>query len=435
MRATFLLLRWELRRVFSNWRQTVSVFLVPSLVLLISLYAFPVLLNFISSGSIGRGAIVLVDPDPSFISFTEDNAAAGRAYYEIISGGEFSIMIENGEAEKQLKRGRIFVAFSAFPFEGSADDPGFSEAVRHYYARLIEGNTEIGSTAFISITYDRSNPSSHANYLQFETDVFLPYEDYLVRVLGGEYYDSGGGKIFDINRVNPYTTLMGHRSVANPAASRVIPGILVLLAYYCVYSLATDTLAADRQRGFLSKIALTPIGTSSLLAGKAISVMLISSVSSFITLLVLNLSSWVNFSNSQNSLLPFGLMIFPMDLLAVVVTLLTVTFMMTAFCFAVILSLGEIRDVTLNLQIPLIFFLIEFFVHLFRPAGVVIIEYLIPAHNSLMILRDTISGELNVIIFAIVNLINLSLAVFMFVYARNHFTPTAAGISETRRSK
>ena len=435
MRAAFLLLRWELRRVFSNWRQTVSVFLVPSLVLLISLYAFPVLLNFISSGSIGRGAIVLVDPDPSFIAFTGDNAAAGRSNYEIISGREFSIILENGEAEKQLRQGRIFVAFSAFPFEGSTDAPGFSEAVRQYYLRLLEGNTEIGSTAFISITYDRSNPSSYANYLQFEADVFLPYEEYLVRALGGEYYASGGGKIFDINRVNPYTVLMSHRSVANPAASRVIPGILVLLAYYCVYSLAADTLAADRQRGFLSKIALTPIGTSSLLAGKAISVMLVSSISSVITLLVLNLSSWVNFSNSPNSLLPFGLIIFPMDLLAVVVTLLTVTFMMTAFCFAVILSLGEIRDVTLNLQIPLIFFLVEFFVHLFRPPGVVLIEYLIPAHNSLMILRDTISGELNVMIFAVVTVINLALAIFMFRYARNHFTPTAAGISETRRSR
>ena len=433
MKTTIFLLRWELRRVFSNWRQTVSVFLVPAIVLLVSLYAFPVLLNFISSGSIGRGTIVLVDPDPSFIDYTEGNAVSARVKYKIISGHEFSMLLENGQAERKLKRGGIFVAFSAFPFEGSNDNPGFSEAVRQYYSRLLEGNTEIGSTAFISIIYDQSNPSSYSNYLQFEADEFLRYQDYLVRALGGEYYASGGGKVFDINRLNPYTTLMGHRSVANPAASRVIPGILVLLAYYCVYSLAADTLAADRQRGFLSKIALTPIGTSSLLAGKSISVMLISSVSSVITLLVLNLSSWVNFSNSPNSLLPFGLMIFPMDLLAVIITLLTVTFMMTAFCFVVILSLGEIRDVMLNLQIPLLFFLVEFFVHLFRPSGVILIEYLIPAHNSLVILRDTISGELNVVVFVAVTVVNLSLAVSMFVYARNHFTPTAAGISEPRR--
>ncbi len=435
MRATLLLLRWELRRVFSNWRQTVSVFLVPALVLLIALYAFPALLNFISSGSVGRPAVVLVDPDPSFIAFTEENTAAGRAEYQIIDGREFSTILRNGQAEKQLNQGRIFVTFSAFPFEGSSADPLFSEAVRGYYSDLLSGNNNAGSTAFISILYDRTNPGSNANYNQFETDVFEPYRKYLVKFLGGDYYAAGGGDIFEMNRVNPYTTLMGQRSVANPAASRVIPGILILLAYYCVYSLASDTLAADRQRGFLSKIALTPIGTASLLAGKAISVMVVSSVSSVITLLVLNLSSWVNFQNSPNSLLPFGMFIFPADFLAIIITLLTVTLMMTAFCFAVILSLREIRDVTLNLQIPLIFFLVEFFIHLFRPPGVVLFEYLIPAHNSLMILRDTVSGELNPLAFTVVTLIDGTLAVFMFIYAHNRFSPTSAGITETRRSR
>ncbi len=435
MKTTYLLLRWELRRVFSNWRQTVSVFLVPSLVLLVSLYAFPVLVNFLSSGTVGRGAVVLVDPDKTFLEYAESSASSILVNYKVIDGREFLVMVESGQAMKETQGGGIFVAFSSFPYEGGPDHPSFSDAVSRYYTRLSAGDERAGSTAFISIYYNATNLSSWSNYLQFEADILDRYEGFLLRNLGGEYYASGGGGAFDANRISPYTALMSYRSAANPAAGRVIPSILILLSYYCVYSLAADTLAADRQRGFLAKIALTPIGTPSLLAGKALAVTLIASVSSMITLMVLILSSWFNFTNAPMSLLPFGLMLFPKELLAVLVTILTVTLMMTAYCFVVTLSLSSFQDVMLNLQIPLLLYLFEFFGHLFRTSGSIWAEYLIPAHNSLMIIRDTLNGTLSGFRLALVTFINLSLAVAMFIYAGKHFNPTAAGISETRRIK
>jgi len=435
MKSTFLLIRWELRRVFSNWRQTVSVFLVPALVLLVSLYAFPVLVNFLSSGNVGRGTVVLVDPDETFLRYAESNASSLLVDYKKIDGREFMDMVENGEAQKITRGGGIFVAFSAFPFENGPAHPTFSEAVRKYYDRLSEGDANAGSTAYICMYYSEINMSSWSNYLQFNSDVIEPYEDYLLQNIGDEYYAAGGGGAYNINKINPYTALMSYRSAANPAAGRVIPSILILLSYYCVYSLAADTLAADRQRGFLAKLALTPAGTPALLTGKAVAVTLVSSVSSIITLLVLILSSWFNFQNAPMSLLPFGLMLFPKEFLTVLVTVLTVTLMMTAYCFVITLSLSSFQDVMLNLQIPLLFYLFEFFGHLFRTSGSLWAEYFIPAHNSLMILRDTLNGTLSTTRFAVVTIINLSLAVAMYIYAGKHFNPTAAGISETRRTK
>ncbi|MBN1892667.1 MAG: ABC transporter permease [Clostridiales bacterium] len=430
MKTAYILLRWELRKVFSNWRQTVSVFLLPSLVLIIALYAFPILVNFLSSGSIGRGAVTLVNPDETFINYIENDSPGSVLEYKTISEQDFSVLLNNGAAAKETKSGGIVVVFSALPYENSSDSPSFSDAVKQYYVRLSEGDTNAGSTAFISIYYDRRNASSFSNFMLFETAINDGYDEYLLENLGEEYYSLGGGDAFDVNRINPYTTLMDLRNVANRSAAAVIPGILLLLAYYCVYSLAADTLAAERERGFLSKIALTPIGTSALLAGKAIAVTLVSSLSTMATLFVLILSSWFNFSNDPLSLLPFGLILFPREMLPVIVTILTVTLMLTLFCFVVTLSLRKTRDVMLNLQIPLILFLGEFFAHLFRYSAPVWGEYFIPAHNSLIIIRDTLSGTLSTFRFLLVTFINLSLSAAMFLYAKRHFNPTAAGITE-----
>ncbi|MDD3959179.1 MAG: ABC transporter permease [Clostridiaceae bacterium] len=430
MKATYTLLRWELRRIFSNWRQTVSVFIVPAVVLLVALYIFPVLLNLLSSGSVGRGKIILVDPDPSFIEFSENHPSSALINYDIVGGSEFKRLFESGDAENIMRRGGIFVTFSAFPYEGSSDNPGFSDTIRDYYDRLVRGDTERGSTAFMCIYYDRMNLSSNSNFIQFAEEIYMPYQDFVVRELGGEYYDSGGGGTFDINRVNPYTTLMSHRSRANPASSRVIPGILILLAYYCVYSLSADTLATERQRGFLAKLALTPIGTPSLLFGKASAVILVASVSSIVTLLVLIASSWVNFNDSALSLLPFGLMLFPKELLIVVISLLSVSALMTAFCFAVSMTMRDMKDVMINLQLPLVLFLGEFFAHLFRYTGVYLAEYFIPAHNVLVLIRDVLSGDFRLYRFAVVIVVNFALTLFMFLYTLKNFSPITAGISE-----
>jgi len=74
MRSMFVLFRWECRRILSNWRQTMAIFLVPSIVLLLALYLFPVLVDYISTGNIGKAPIVLVSPDEYMLSFIKTDS-------------------------------------------------------------------------------------------------------------------------------------------------------------------------------------------------------------------------------------------------------------------------------------------------------------------------------------------------------------------------
>jgi ABC-type Na+ efflux pump permease subunit len=253
--------------------------------------------------------------------------------------------------------------------------------------------------------------------------------------MGKEYFENGGGYAFSANTFNPFTQLMTYRSDANPAAARVIPGAVILLLYYCIYSLSGDTLAADRERGFLAKIALTPISSRSLLFGKAMAVISVGLLASLTTILVMFLSSWVNRSNNPMSLIPFGLFLFPSHLAMVLLAVLAAAALMTAYCFKVILDLDKMEDIIMNLQIPLLLFLLDFFLQLFRGTSPMSGEYLIPLHNVIIIIRDILNGTLHTDRYIFVVAMNLVLAVLIFSAARRAFSPTAIGDASMRRQK
>ena len=70
-----------------------------------------------------------------------------------------------------------------------------------------------------------------------------------------------------------------------------------------------------KNRGFLSKLVMTPVPPSKLLAGKALAINILVTGSSLVTFFFLFLSSWLNRSNDVGSLLPFGLLLMPDQLI------------------------------------------------------------------------------------------------------------------------
>lgn len=435
MKSAWVIFRWEIRRILSNWRQTLAVFLVPALVLLTALYLFPMVVDYLSSGAVGRATVILIDPDDSFTDFIRKNTLAKNHHYTIISSGEFKKSLADGSAKKLTEGGSFFIAFSALPYSEETGENSFGDAVTGYYDRLAAKNNQIGSTAFISVIYNPNNAKSFTGSLQFSADVLVPYKEYVLRTIGKEYFEDGGGFAFSANSFNPYTQLITYRSVANPAAARVIPGAVILLLYYCIYSLSGDTLAADRERGFLAKIALTPISSRSLLLGKAMAVISVGILTSVITILVMVLSSWVNRSNNPLSLIPFGLFLFPSQLAMILLAVLAAAALMTAYCFKVILDLNKMQDIIMNLQIPLLLFLLDFFLQLFRGSPPTDLEYMIPLHNLIIIIRDILNSTLHTGIYIFVVAMNIILAVVLFVAARKAFSPTAIGDEAMRRQK
>lgn len=388
MKKALQILRWELNKIFSNWHKTVTLFLLPAVLMMLALNVFPLLINYMSTGSFSKKPIILVSAPKSFLDYVNETADANVYSYSHMSFREFSELFGDSEKFSKMLKGGTVICFFA---PGETDD-SFDNAVKDYYQKISTGDRGAQSDAIIYVGFDLNSLSGGLRAQQFKQGVLESYQSSLIDRLGSEYADLGSN-LFSVDSFNPVTKLMDNRTVADDSASRIVPGMIVLMMYYCVYSLVSDMFASERERGFWSKLMMTPVSPSSIFAGKIMAITLIVSAATYLTTLLLFLSSWVNTANDAMSLLPFGMMLTPSELLIVIITIPFTVLAMTAVCILTVFSLSRMQDITINLQLPLILFLADFFIQMFRGTRPMTLEYFIPMHNSLALISESYMAQ------------------------------------------
>lgn len=379
MRKTIVIIKWELKKIITNWRKALTVFLLPAVLMLIALNLFPALLNYVSTGSFGKKPIVTINAPRSFKRFVESDSYDLPYTFEFFDSDDY----DNDEIHQLIRKGRLVVVF----------DDGHDHEIKRYYKILLKGEEIPVTEAVIHVYYSSSSITNLGRSFQFRDEVIPRYNDFCFENLSGDYKDIGWDR-FNTDEFNPVTAININRGTANLAASTIIPGIILLLLYYCVYSLACDMFAAERDRGFLKKLIMTPLPAGSIFGGKAAAITIISFASAVITYLVLFFASWLNFSNDSMSLLPFGMLLTFKEFIAFLLVIPPTAFVMTALCISIIFSLDKMADILMNLQLPLILFLLEFFLQMVRNAAPFTIEFLIPIHGTLCAMRDIFATDI-----------------------------------------
>ncbi|MBO4687057.1 MAG: ABC transporter permease [Clostridiales bacterium] len=454
MRHTFTIYKWEMKKIIGNWRKTLAVFLLPALLLLAAINVFPLLMNYLSTGHLQSRPITVVDAPESFRDYIDSSDKSSLYTITWMTREEAEELSEDeDETAKQMRNGRVFVVFEALEQTGSfsrtsmeegfrdidgdghiyeeeileeADstweedgfiltyvDMDFDECVESLYSDLAEGINDHKYRTGMLIFYDGESYTSYMLAEQFRADLGNGYSGYLLSALGQKYIDAGGGSRWEQDAFNPFNFVLMNRANANAGAARSIPSMLILLMYYCIYSLSAETIASSRQSGFLTKVYLTPISKHALITGKALMVVTVGVVSAVVTYFLMFFSSWLNRSNSAYSMLPFGLFLTGSQLLTLFLTLLISAFLMGMVCFAIIFRLRRMEDVIMNLQVPLVLLIFEFFGNIFRPSSALSVEYLFPVHNSIMLIRDIFLGTCSWGRFWEVNLFNLLVAILL----------------------
>ena len=388
MKKAYVIFRWELNKIFSNWHKTVTLFLLPAVLMMLALNIFPLLINYMSTGSFAKKPIVLVGTPQSFRDYVEETADANIYSYTEMTYHDLALVFgEEGAMKKLLKGGTVICYFGS-----TNGDASFDDIISNYYQELLKGNSEAKSSAVIYLGYDGESLTGSLRAQQFKQGVLESYQSSLIDRLGGDYA-STGSNLFATDSFNPVTKLMDNRTPADTAAARIVPGVLMIMMYYCVYSLTSDMFASEKERGFWAKLIMTPVSAMDVFAGKIMAILVIVSGATYLTALLLFLSSWFNTGNDAMSLLPFGMMLTPSELLIVAAMIPVTVFAMTAACISTIFSLTKMQDITVNLQLPLIFFLGDFFLQMFRGTRPMTLEYLIPIHNSLAVIGEAYNAQ------------------------------------------
>ena len=372
MRELLIIIKWEFSRIYSNWRRADAIFIIPAAVMMLALDIFPYLINYMTTGSISEKPITVVNAPESFIQYVEDTEGTTVYTYEYMDMDEFSVLWKNGKITRQLKTGSIFAVFK--------DD---------------ENVVYIGCNGNSSIAMNRAES--------------------FIEVVMDNYNDSlkeQGNVVFDVDSFNPVVKLLDYRSTANAGSARVVPAVLVLLIYYCIYSLTSDMFASERDRGFYDKLLMTPISPKKIMMGKILACTLLVTGASYVTFLFLFISSWVNRSNSASSLIPFGMFLLPEQILVIAVIIPVTAFLCAVICVNIIFSIRRMKDIILNLQMPLIYLMMELFYEIFsyNPGW---LEFFIPIHGSIAVLKAVFLSQFRPWQFIAVLLVNIVPAILL----------------------
>lgn len=378
--------KWEMARITSNWKRSAAVLLLPAALMVIAINAFPMLINYLSTGTFGKSTVYIVEPPASFEGYLAE--IEGRTAFKIItiSQEEMDEDYPTSAFNAAIKRGNIFVFFS------SSDDVGFDEEIQRYYDNLAAGHTGATSHATVTLAFDGSSILAESKADSFSEVVLDSYTATLLEKLAAEK-QAVIGEPFVVDSFNPIVKILDHRSQANSRASEVVPGIMILLMYYCVYSLTCDLFAAEKDRGFFNKLLLTPVPGRKIVYGKMLCIITISVFSALIAFAFLFLSSWLNTSNDAASLIPFGMLLTTSQLLTMLAVVVTGAFMMTVTSIYVVFSLDKMQDIIINLQLPLALLLMDFFIMMLRGNRPLLLELCFPMHNSICMIRDIFWSE------------------------------------------
>lgn len=408
MCKVFTVFKWEIRKLFSSWRRTVTLFLLPAILLMAALNVFPLLINYMSTGTINKRPVTVVDAPETFKRYVEQTVDARVFDYDYKTYAEFKALSEDKESfRKQLRKGMLICFFTS-------GDPtlNFDEEVANYYEQLYIENVQAKSRATIFVGFDENSITSAARAEQFKEGILKDYQNSLIDSLGGDY-SVIGSSLFATDTFNPVTDFEDYRTTANTAASRVVPGVLMIMMYYCVYSLVSDMFASERDRGFMAKLLMTPVKPKHIYAGKILAINVIVTCSTYVTMLLLFFSSWINRSNDAMSLLPFGMLLTPSELLIVLGVIPISVLLMTAVCISTVFSLERMQDITVNLQLPLIYFLGDFFLQMVRGTRPVTMEYFVPLHNTLALIAETFMSQNKAWHVIVIYILNLGLALLV----------------------
>lgn len=350
-----------------------AVFLLPAAIMVFAINLFPQIVKYLSTGTLGATKVIAVNAPQSFRDFSGKRE---NMYGYVYADENLTYPQIQDKYSEDVKRGAMIVRFIS---EGR----DFDAAVSEYYKAPF-----LGSSASIDMYVAPDNYTSEMAAEQFKIDVLDVYNTYLDSVFDPMYASYEEVKA-SVDEFNPFTFVLDNRAIANKSASRVVPGITVLLMYYCVYSLSLDMIGMEKERGFLSKLRLTPVKPFEILAGKIGAIVVLVSGSVFVTFSFLFISSWVNRSNNAMSLLPFGMLLLPEQIPQIFLITLSLAFCAASFCFKVCLDLSKFADTVVNLQLPLLIILIDFFGQMFLGGfPTVFAEYLVPIHNGIAIFKD-----------------------------------------------
>lgn len=274
-----VLIKKELKRVFTDRRLVFSAFILPA----ISIYVLYSLMGSMMGD-------MFKDQEDHISTVTLYNAPLDFETYATALAESYGMTLNfmgvDLEADQELIKAGDLDLILVF-------DDQFTDKVKDY---------ETGVMAEVKTYYNPSEDYSRIARNKLVYDVLGTYEQQILKErFGNESY----AKAFAIDATNTESQVMDESKATGIGLSMILPMLIAILLFAGAMGIGLDTIAGEKERGTMATLLMTPVPRETIALGKVIGlaiVAIISATSSFVAIIASLPNSGRMFAGSDISI-------------------------------------------------------------------------------------------------------------------------------------
>ena len=252
------IIRRELKRIFTDKRMMITLFLVPALSIgLIYTAIGYVSMNFINDVEEHNATYVLNDTPDRMVTFINEQTG-------FLDHADL-VFVENQDVSNyagDIRAGKLdmYVDFS----------DNFDEGIANIKAAVVYTYYNYGEDYSIEA---KNN---------FEDNILIPFRTYVQET---RFQNAYAVKVFDIEDMSEKAETVNVEKAAGKTLSSIIPMLLSIFLFAGAMSVVMDSIAGEKERGTLATMLVTPVRREAIAIGKMISHAIIATLSALSSIL------------------------------------------------------------------------------------------------------------------------------------------------------
>ena len=376
MNKTILIAKKELFRIFSDRKMVFSLYILPVIIVVAIYSIMGQLIGSMSKDIEEHNAVItVVNSTDELKDIIKSSEMGKNADITFVTEDEYNS--KKAEIEDSILNGDSdLIVYLDKDFGSVADS-------------YVAGGDSLPS---MKIFYNSTENYSSASYSNFDSEVVDTYKTTLL--------DSRYGDLSMLNAFNVDSQVICKEEKANMEfLSMMLPYMVVMMLFAGVMSVGVDAIAGEKERGTLSSMLISPVKRSEIVAGKLISMAILSIISAVVycvamILSIPNITGGVGNMGAGNISFTVGQML---QLVAIMVVL--VYFYVGVIGLIATLS-PNTRAASSAISPIYIVIIILGMMTMFRTGGTNSIgSYLIPVYGSALAISDLCKLELTSINF------------------------------------
>lgn len=259
MKGTALIIKKELKRVFTNKQMIFSMYILPA-ILMFAIYGLmgTLMTSFESNVTEHIARVYVVDEPESFETVVKSTGYSEMAEITRITAGEYES--QSQEIEDKLLNGDIEMIIT---FESD-----FYNKFKNY-----SGSTD--RIPEVTVAFNSTEEYSSNAASVFRQTILEVYRQSLQAERFG---DINSLNVFDVE-----TRLVEkEEKQGTQFLSMLLPYMIVLMLFASAMSVVIDAIAGEKERGTMSSMLLAPVRRSEIVVGKLVALTIISALSALV---------------------------------------------------------------------------------------------------------------------------------------------------------